>query len=94
MCYFISLVIFGAECDSTHDQGFDRQTFGAAFFLAIFVLLLSVVAGICAILGVRGQQVMAISSTSGEAERKQHQQQKQQQQEQQQQQTTSNETKA
>ncbi|RUS75593.1 hypothetical protein EGW08_016657 [Elysia chlorotica] len=67
VCYIIAIIIFAARWDDTYDQGFDRETFGAGFFLAIVVVVLSVIAAICAIIGVRGQQQIESSSTSGPA---------------------------
>lgn len=73
--YIIAIIIFGVRFDETYDLGYDRETFGAAFFLAIVVVVLCVVAGICAIIGIRKQQVATSSpgTSSGGGEKPQKQ---------------------
>ncbi|GFS20474.1 hypothetical protein ElyMa_001572100 [Elysia marginata] len=66
VCYIVALIIFGASFDETYDLGYDRENFGSGFFLAIVVVVLCVIAGICAIIGIRGKpQVESSSSSSG-----------------------------
>ncbi|CAL1543364.1 unnamed protein product [Lymnaea stagnalis] len=60
--YIVAIIIFGVRFDRSFDAGFDREILQSGFYFAIIVAILTLVAGICAVVGITSKQQVGPSS--------------------------------